>query len=506
MIRNATLFLSAALLFELSAQEVALTVESAVAIKFPSQDGRTYNVLGAESADGPWRSLQDGIEGTGGEVTVFYRSEIDQKLFFKVEGRGGSTARQSFLSLARLDLSAQNFTGQQLPGADMKLFTLNGAIFDNADLAGANLAGARADGASFKGADLRGIIMDGSTRFSDANFNGANLEGVRFVAQSMRGTDFRNASLNNAVFYFASLPGANFSGQNLSNVVFQFSDLNSADLTGANLAGADLSRSYMRYTRLEGANTTNANFEGSILEGVPLSGRDLRGTLLRGAVVRSADWSGINAAGVDASLAFFFNSSLAGANLEGANLEGAVLKVNLDGGSHRVNLDGANLRNAKLQGADLRGAILTDVDFTGADLSFARLEGANLAGAIGFNPEQPGMNFGAETVLPDGTVRTGTNPGTGLAPATVPGRIRFEINDSGTVQTRELTFNEDGYSEPGRPRDNFAYVPDGMIAELGFTSVSYALLFTSPNGGKLFQNSRTGYNGVFQIGTFIVPE
>src|SRR5690242_11629158 len=67
------------------AEEVSINVEKAVVITFPSQDSRTYKVLGAESADGPWRSLQDGIAGTGGEVTVFYKSQSDQKLFFKVE-------------------------------------------------------------------------------------------------------------------------------------------------------------------------------------------------------------------------------------------------------------------------------------------------------------------------------------------------------------------------------------------------------------------------------------
>ena len=42
--------------------------------------------------------------------------------------------------------------------------------------------------------------------------------------------------------------------------------------------------------------------------------------------------------------------------------------------------------------------------------------------------------------------------------------------------------------------------------ETGIYGWSYAFLFTSPNGGKLFQNSRSGHHGVFQVGTFALPQ
>jgi uncharacterized protein YjbI with pentapeptide repeats len=525
----------------ISAEEVSLNVEKAVVITFPSQDGRAYKLLGAESANGPWRSLQDGIGGTGGEVTVFYKSQTDQKLFFKVETAEGSPARQSFLSVARLNLSGQNFAGQQFPGEDLKLFTLNGTVFENANLRGANLSGASATGANFAGADLRGVVTDESTTFSGATFYGANLEGTRFqvarlenadfrgaklggavIYTSAANSDFRSAVLNGATFVFASLSGANFSGQILSNVTFHYCDFYFADLSGANLAGADLSRCYLRNTKLEGAILTNANLEGAISEGVSFAGRDLRGSLLRGMVVRS-DWSRINAAGVDASLlsmSFFFGygGDLAGANFSGGNLEGAMLMG--------TGFEGANLRNAKLQGADLTGANLKNADLTGADFSFVDLSGANLTGATGFNAEQPGIRYGTgatgaggyygsgggtqATVLPDGTTRSGRNPGTGLARTTIPAKLRFNINDTGTTATRELTFTGDVYSEPGESGGAFTYVAKDNLATLGlphpsgFGFLYYTLLFTSATDGKLFKNARNGTAGVFQIGTFNV--
>jgi uncharacterized protein YjbI with pentapeptide repeats len=512
-----------------NAEEISIKAENAVVITFASQPSRTYKVLGTETPEGPWRSLQDGIAGTGGEVTVFYKSASDQKLFFKVEARDGSPARPVFESVARLNLSGQDFSGFQLPGEDFKLFTLTGAIFSNANLRGANLIGAVANRANFAGADLRDILIDETTVFTGANLRGANFEGssvrsaswaeadlqnarlnrVAFIRTSLAKADLRGAALDGAVFVFADLSEANLSGQNLSNVVFHYSNFYFTDLTGANLAGADLSRSYLRSTKFDNASLANARFEGTIFQYQDLSGRDLRGALLRGAVFE-ANLSGINAAGVDASLIYglapglgvFLPANLSGANFSGANLEGAVL--------NGVNLNGVNLRNAKLQGAELRGAILSNADFTGADLSFVEVAGAFLTGATNFNAEAPGLDFGAGTTLPDGTVRTGKNPGVGFAPANVPGRLRFDINDRGAVATRELTFGPNGYSEPGQAAGPFSYTAKGMIAKLGLPTGSalsidyYTLVFTSATGGKLFKNVQGPHAGVFQIGTFTV--
>jgi uncharacterized protein YjbI with pentapeptide repeats len=524
---HAVIYLAAtAVLPSMQAEEVSLNVEKAVVITFPSQDSRTYKLLGADTAEGPWRSLQDGITGTGGDVTVFYKSQSDQKLFFKVEGRDGSPApqlllspaQQALLAAARLDLSGQNLAGSQLAGGDLKLFRLDEAILDNADLRGANFSSTGARRTSFKGADLRGMVTDGASNFDAANFNGANLEGTRIWA-NMGGSDFRNAKLNGAYFILTSVSWANFSGQNFSNAVFQLCNFDAADLTGAQLAGGDLSRNSFQRTVFDGATFGNVKLEGSLFIGVPLTGRDLRGALLRGVLLKS-DWSGVNAAGVDASLIYVDqSSSLAGANLAGANLEGAVMTTVTGGGYYGgpatvagANLAGANLRGAKLQGADLRGVNLSNVDFTGADLSFAELQGATLTGATGFDPEQPGMQFGSGVVLPNGTTRAGVNSGTGLAPASAPGRLRFEINDSGNVATRELAFGPNGYTEPGRTGGAFTYEAKGMIATLGLPHPSfpqnigeyYTLHFTSPTGGRLFKNSRAGIVGVFSIGTFAV--
>jgi hypothetical protein len=139
-----------------------------------------------------------------------------------------------------------------------------------------------------------------------------------------------------------------------------------------------------------------------------------------------------------------------------------------------------------------------------------------LTGAVGFNADQSGTRFGNGVVLPDGSTRAGVNSGAGLAPATVPSRLRFDINDLGVVLTRELSFGPNGYSEPGRTGTAFSYAARGAIATLAVQpdiglhgpSEYHTLVFTSATGGKLFRNApgvgTTG--GVFLIGTFTVVE
>src|SRR3954471_7196213 len=84
-----------------NAADVSMKAEKAMVITFPSQQQKTYKVLAAQTAQGAWTTLQDGIVGTGGEVTIFYKSESDQKLFFKVETSDGPPGQRSLLSLAR---------------------------------------------------------------------------------------------------------------------------------------------------------------------------------------------------------------------------------------------------------------------------------------------------------------------------------------------------------------------------------------------------------------------
>jgi uncharacterized protein YjbI with pentapeptide repeats len=510
------------------AEEVELKTERAFVLTFPSQSQRSYKLLGATNAAGTWTALQDGIVGTGGEVTIFYKSESDQKIFFKVQTSDGPPGQRSLLSLARLDLANQDLSGYNLEGADLRNFKFTGAKFDKANLVAANLSEANVEQASFQGADLSHAIVDRMYGYN-ANFNGANLEGVAFRNNNLFLADLRNAKLTGASFNGVALGRANLSGLNLANMNFQGSFLDEANLAGANLARANLSRGGIFRANITGADLTGANLEGSGIWDLNFAGRDLREMNLKG-VSLGGDWTGVNGAGVDMSLASVTaGSRFGGANFEGANLEALGLRDGgLPGGFNGIILTNANLRNVKLQGANLSFADLRNADLTGANLSFANLTAANLTGAIGLDAEQPGIIYGAGppqgpvtppnppgTIMPDGTFRNGTNPGTSLVPQ-LPARMLLNFADAANTSTLDLAFANGKFSHGvgGPVQGNVVYGGAGRVAtlKLGYDCcehLGYTLLFSSPTQGQLFKGihiETAGSIGIYPVGTFTVPQ
>ena len=70
----------------LQAQNVELDIERSVKVEFNSQKGYSYNVYGtSDPAKKTGWKLLGGGDGTGESIVFFYRSDSDQKVFFKVE-------------------------------------------------------------------------------------------------------------------------------------------------------------------------------------------------------------------------------------------------------------------------------------------------------------------------------------------------------------------------------------------------------------------------------------
>jgi len=70
----------------LHAQNTELNIERSVKVEFNSQKGYSYNVYGtSDPAKRTGWKLMGGEAGTGENIVFFYRSDSDQKVFFKVE-------------------------------------------------------------------------------------------------------------------------------------------------------------------------------------------------------------------------------------------------------------------------------------------------------------------------------------------------------------------------------------------------------------------------------------
>jgi uncharacterized protein YjbI with pentapeptide repeats len=430
-----------------------------------------------------------------------------------------------------LDVSFRDLTSYDLEGADLRDYRFSSSKLNNANLVAADLRGSDFTDASLNGADLRHAILGDATGFARATFVGANLSGLTFnETLRLAGTDFRGANLTATRFQNANLSGAIFASQTLSNISFRGSHLEGTDFSGSDLSGADLSRSKMVNTKFTGANISGVNMEGAEIYAVSMAGRDLRTVFLRGAHITHSDWSGINASGADLSLAQIEADPTdapppvwSGANFSGCNLEGLTIAGDDPRPTHTPTLTGLNFRNANLRGATLKQCIFRNTDFTGANLSLANFASSDLTGCTGFDPEKPGIQF-SNTILPNGTIRSGMNPGsTVLVPGSVPSRLVFNINDGGISSTLELAFTPLIDSDPasdgtfshglGAPTQGtfrfnersfnliYSTLELHYAPQNGAQYQNYTLFFTSPSEGKLFRL----IDGIFQIGSFYIP-
>ena len=88
-VKPTNLFLTLALIVavqSLQAQNVELDIERSVKVEFNSEKGYSYNVYGtSDPAKKTGWKLLGGEDGTGENIVFFYRTETDQKVFFKVE-------------------------------------------------------------------------------------------------------------------------------------------------------------------------------------------------------------------------------------------------------------------------------------------------------------------------------------------------------------------------------------------------------------------------------------
>ena len=72
----------------LQAQNTELNIERSVKVEFNSQKGYSYDVYGtSDPARKTGWKLLGGEEGTGENIVFFYRSDSDQKVFFRVDAK-----------------------------------------------------------------------------------------------------------------------------------------------------------------------------------------------------------------------------------------------------------------------------------------------------------------------------------------------------------------------------------------------------------------------------------
>ncbi|MGK0228504.1 MAG: hypothetical protein ACI9US_001162 [Gammaproteobacteria bacterium] len=221
----------------------------------------------------------------------------------------------------------------------------------------------------------------GENTTNEQNFSGEDLTGADFSGQSLSCTDFSHAILSNANFSSAQLTSANFSGANLSGADLSEANLGGANLDMADLQGANLTRTTLNGASLKGANLSNATLEGAKLirvegKGALFVAANLAHAVLQFGVFDGASFKGACLDGMKANSASFRQAIFIATKGSGVILTESDLTEVRAG--EKCHLHASNLRQIKADGSQWAHAILSDCDFSYASLRRADFNGASL--------------------------------------------------------------------------------------------------------------------------------
>jgi len=213
------------------------------------------------------------------------------------------------------------------------------------------------------------------------NFSGEDLTGADFSGQSLGSADFSHAILANANFSNAQLTGANFTGANLSGVDLSKANLTGANLDMVDLQGANLTRTILNGASLKDANLSGATLEGARLlrvegKGALFANANLAHAVLQFGVFDSARFKGACLDGMKANSASFRQADFTAAKGHAVVLTESDLTEVRAG--EKCHLQASNLRQIEADGSQWADAILSDCDFSYASLRRANFNGASL--------------------------------------------------------------------------------------------------------------------------------
>jgi uncharacterized protein YjbI with pentapeptide repeats len=180
-------------------------------------------------------------------------------------------------NLADCNLTEANLESANLSEAQMNGSRLDAANFNNADLSDTDCARC-----NFAQANLSGVKVTSASDFSMVNFSGAKvgqelliakIQGANFQNLDLAGVDlsgrdllevnFQSCKLQNSNFSKATLDRCTFASAQLDGAKFNRARLIQANLRSANLTGADLAKANVMRADLALANLDDADIAGA---------------------------------------------------------------------------------------------------------------------------------------------------------------------------------------------------------------------------------------------------
>ncbi len=249
-----------------SAIALAVSLFSIFVASYPGEWAHQSGIAARAEALGVIGSKSNELTGRG--TALFPNALILMGANPFVSSDGKPIARRSFRGR---NLRSANFARAELDGVDFSGANLNDASFYQAKLRYSTLSCIATSEISrqpgrFQVVDLRPASVGrwpegGCAWLQGANFqeadlagawlDGAQLHGANFAMAKLQGASFKAAFLDAASFLAAQLEGASFSGARLNGAALNGAKLQGADISGADLSGVALGFTFVLLSRNE---------------------------------------------------------------------------------------------------------------------------------------------------------------------------------------------------------------------------------------------------------------
>lgn len=214
--------------------------------------------------------------------TIWRHSKLGGAVLSRLDLQGADFTHcvGEHVDFAGAQLRGANFTGANLPNALFTGATVEKATFEKAKLRFADFRGAKATGVRMTGADAAHLRCGEGAVFDEANLAGLVAPGSVWENASLKRANFARGSLPGARFCEAILDDAQFRGADLTQCSFEDARMHGCDVSNSNLLRATFDRADLTKATLNGANLYDCGFWDTILEHAHWEGADISDTTL----------------------------------------------------------------------------------------------------------------------------------------------------------------------------------------------------------------------------------
>ena len=232
------------------------------------------------------------------------------------------------------DLTSADFTKSVLANALFNECSMQGTIFENADISQGQFINVEGKAADFDGTNLRESLFE-NCKFAETNFSSSRLTLAVFENSDLTEATMETVDAESVVFRKCTLDqvrageqsyfcGATFAEGSALDTIFEGADLSNATFTLLPLLSADFSGTDLTMASFSQCEMNKTDFSKALVTDTKLSGVNLFEASFAKAKLTRADLSLSNLYGAE-----FFQAELHQTNLQGSNITQTKIELGM---------------------------------------------------------------------------------------------------------------------------------------------------------------------------------